>query len=83
MASVRLVKQKARIHTNMMIMGVFAVMAVVQAMRGRKAREEGRSVVGMNLDWHKKFNETGVIGNIRDDQHAHHPDVDVEPKRKT
>lgn len=61
------VQMKARIHLNLVFIAVFSVAFFVSAVRGKRAFEKGHSMTSMNLDWHKKYNETGVIGNIRDE----------------
>jgi len=59
------VKERARIHVNIFMMGFFSVAFFITALQGREHRKKGQSVTEMNLEWHRKFNETGEVGDIR------------------
>ena len=64
-ATVKIVKDRARIHFNIATMAFFSVLMFATALSGRRAMKEGKTVSAMNVDWHKKYNETGVMGDIR------------------
>ena len=60
----KLVKHKARIHANLAMIGFFSVVMIGTAWSGKKAFQRGHTVTDMNLEWHKNFNASGVVGSI-------------------
>lgn len=60
------IKDKARIHANLALMGLFSIGFFITALQGKRHWREGRGITDMNLDWHKKYQETGVMGDIRE-----------------
>ena len=46
-------------------MGIFSVAFFIIALQGKKHWRAGRSVTDMNLDWHRQYQESGTIGDIR------------------
>ena len=60
-----MVRNKARIHFSMLSMAFFSFAFLASALEGRRLHKEGKGITMMNQEWHRKFRETGEIGDIR------------------
>jgi len=47
-----------RIRTNISIMVLVLIGALMAAQSGKRAAGKGESVIKNNLEWHKKYNES-------------------------
>jgi hypothetical protein len=47
------------------MIGFFSVAFFFTALQGRKHWRDGRGITEMNIDWHKKYQDTGEMGDIR------------------
>ncbi|KAI1299335.1 putative UPF0389 protein [Halotydeus destructor] len=61
LATMEKVKSKARIHLNLVLVGIFSVGFFVTALQGRKARDAGHTVEKLNIDWHRQYNDPSNV----------------------
>lgn len=50
-------RSKARIRISNILMVLSLVGCIIMVRSGKKAAEEGETLMKQNLDWHKKYNE--------------------------
>ncbi|KAG7167048.1 UPF0389 protein [Homarus americanus] len=60
-------RNKARIKINIMMCVATLLSCLAMVYAGKRAQKRGESVIKMNEDWHKKYNEEAKIAQAKAD----------------